>query len=338
MLNLSTALIEAMGYSKHPPDDVLKVKFGILKIYALQGIVFENNDEVMQSNIFVFDTCKVVVSQFINEASKLLLGDALTDNEEEWLLEKKAKPPFVVLYFNDDTEHVLSGGFRQKEGENIITYDAFPNGNMGIANWEKSTLPNIVTALTVHFSTSDRFVKLVPIDTRIFGETDNNQTLFNLKFTVNGYGYASTSKKIDEINSSLQDSVNLFSNLNEKLSRHIFMALGESDRLKQFLYFFLFIETYTNRQYVLLNTKQKKPYKTLENQNKIKEEGGELFCKFRCCKISVWKHLNDEDIESFKEMKKIRNDISHGEDIEESKLPVEKIQRLALKLLRTKES
>lgn len=317
-----------MGYSEYPLDDELKVKFKVLKIYSLQGIVFEKNIETIPSDIFVFESCKVVASRSINEASKLLLGDILEDNEQKWLSEKKATPPFVVLYFNDDKEYVLNGGFRQKDGESIITHNAFSDADEKITNWTKLTLPNIFTALTVHFSTINNHVKLIPIDERIWGETDNNQTLFNLRSSMNSEFYVSIPQKLDEVNLSLQNSVNLFSNLNEKLSRHIFAALIESDRLKQFLYFFLFMEIYTNEQYKKLDSKQRK-------FDENRKADGELYNKFNCCKISIWKHLNDEDVECFKKMKKIRNDILHGQDIEEATLPIEKIRTLALKLLRT---
>lgn len=343
-MQLSTGLIKAMGYSEHPSEDILSVRFGVLRAYSLQGLVFDSSCEIMKSNKFTFGhNCTVAISQSINDCSLLLTGEKFTDDEKAWCLEKKARPPFILLYFKESSEHILKGGFRQKEKDYILVHDAFPNGKTEIKQWEKIDLPSIVTALTVCLSSPDGYLKLVPVDKSIFGKTGDGLTVFDLKITGKMEGYTSIPKRIDAINLSLQDSVNLFSNLDVKISRHIYMALGESDRLKQFIYFFLFVERYTHSQYKLLHYEVEA--KELINIPSRLQESATLFFKerhndaknltqrFCWCAILKWNHLNDEDIDCFKEVRNIRNKISHGEDIDEASLPIEKIRKLSLKLL-----
>lgn len=87
---LSKYAIEAMGYTEFPETDVIQVYFGILKVYSLRGMVFEQACEEKQSEVLsLSDQCTIAIAQSINEASKRLTGDVFADDEEKWLSEKK---------------------------------------------------------------------------------------------------------------------------------------------------------------------------------------------------------------------------------------------------------
>ena len=101
----------------------------------------------------------------------------------------------------------------------------------------------------MHLSEPDLQIKLVSLDRSVYGKTKDNKTLFDLKMTVSMNAFQSRPKSTVDINLSLRKSTNLYSSLDQKTSRHIFMALEEPDRLKQFLYYFLFIERFTHSQF-----------------------------------------------------------------------------------------
>ncbi|MCI5122957.1 MAG: hypothetical protein D3925_00400 [Candidatus Electrothrix sp. AR5] len=65
------------------------------------------------------------------------------------------------------------------------------------------------------------------------------------------------------------------------------------------------------------------------------EDSRNLAQRFHWCALLVWSQLVDQDVEDFLEIKKVRDKLTHGEDIKESMLPVEKTKMLALKLLGT---
>ena len=121
------------------------------------------------------------------------------------------------------------------------------------------------------------------------------------------------------------------------------MALEEPDRLKQFLYYFLFIERFTHSQFKKIDYDNYA--KNMFNiPARIKNVGMEFFKerqldaknlsqRFQWCSLLFWNEIDDSDVTSFKELKKTRDLISHGENVIESTLPVEEIRRLALKLL-----
>lgn len=113
---LTKYAIEAMGYKEYPPEDVLEIKFGIIRAYSLRGLVFENGDEEKKSEVAVLaDRCTAAIAQSINEACELLVGDKFADDEEGWLKEKNAKPPFLLVYFKESVSRELKGGYRLEQ-------------------------------------------------------------------------------------------------------------------------------------------------------------------------------------------------------------------------------
>ncbi|MDF1528602.1 MAG: hypothetical protein P1R74_05675 [Sedimenticola sp.] len=133
--------IEMMGFSEYPETDSLAIHFGIITVYSLQGINFMPDADKLRSEVFEFgDNCAVAISQSLNEACMLLTGDNFVDeNEEEWLKNKKASPPFVLIYFKEFQTRTLNGGYRKEHDGCITTYDAFPDGKLDIRQWEKES-------------------------------------------------------------------------------------------------------------------------------------------------------------------------------------------------------
>lgn len=336
-----------MGYTEHSEDDLLEIKFGIIKVYTLRGINFDKECQKKKTEVIYFGAnCTLVISQSLNEASNLLTGDDFIEgNEEDWITEKKAKPPFVLIYFKETKARTLKGGYRQNKDDNILVYDAFPEGKKEIIEWEKTSLPSIITSLTVHFSTLERQVKLLPIEKSIFGTTKEGKTVFDLKISGKAEAYVSSSRTINDMALSLERSKKLFMDLNEKSSRHIYSALSETDNFKQFLSYFLFIERFTHSQYKNINKNLdvsflfNLPDRVNESGNKFFKasqlEAKNLSQRFNWCALLIWKNLDSQDIDDFKEVKLLRDKISHGEDVNEKTLPVQKIKTLALKLLGT---
>lgn len=348
-MNVSKHAIEKMGYSEYQQDDSIEITFGILKAYTIRGMKFEQDCETPFSEVICFEKgCTAVMSQSLNKACKLLTGGVFVDkNEDEWLKEKKYAPPFLLICFKESKSRLLRGGYRQEIDGDLYIYDGFPEGKMEIRNWEKKSLPSIITSLTVRFSTLVKHVKFIPIERSVFGVTEDGQTTFDLRLTSNVELHASSYKNLNEINSSLLKSKELCPKLTEDTSRHIHAALNESDNLKKFLSYFLFVERYTHSTFKRLNYDDDTK-KLFNIPDRIAVKGVSFFKnqldlaknlnqRFHWCALLKWKHINDQDIECFQEVKKVRDRVAHGEDIDESILPVERIKMLALKMLGTEE-
>ncbi len=341
---LTKYAIEAMGYKEFPDTDVIEVHFGILKAYSMRGVVFEQScEEKLSAVVPISEYCTITIAQSINEASKLLTGDVFVDDEEKWLSDKKANPPFLLIYFKESVPRDLRGGYRQEKDGYIYTYDSFPEGKKEIREWEDDALPGIITALTVKLSTFERQIVLVPIERSIFGTTKDGITLFDLKVTGSGSVYVSSPKGVDKINLSLESAKGLLPALTKDVCRNFYAALNEADRMKQFLGYFQFIERYTHSTYKSLNynVDAKEIFNVPERINepatkffeRMFTDSKNLSQRFHWCALIVWQNIEENDMNYFLEVKKVRDRLSHGEHVEESELPVEKVKTLALKLL-----
>lgn len=346
-MKISKDLLKDLNYEKFPENDVLEVLFGILRVYSLHGMHFEQACEEKKSEtISLSDRCTVAIAQSINEASKLLTGDVYTDDEEKWLSDKKANPPFLLIYFKESVSRELRGGYRQELDSYILTYDAFPEGKKEITDWENDDIPNIITSLTVSLSTLEKQVILIPIERSIFGTTKDGKTLFDLKLSGSASVYISSPKSAKEINTSLEKSKELLPALSKNISRNFYEALNEPDRMKQFLGYFQFIEKYTHSTFKSLNYTHdaKEVFNVPERINGPMSNFFENFFmdsktlakRFHWCTLIAWKDIEESDINCFLEAKKFRDKLSHGEYIDITKLPVEKIKTLSIKLLQAK--
>jgi len=339
---LSKCSIEAMGYTEYPLTDVIEVHFGILKAYSLRGMVFRQDSEGKHSEVVsVADCCTAAIAQSINPASKMLVGDNSVEDEEQWLFDKNANPPFLLIHFREASPRELRGGYRQEKDGYIWTYDAFPEGRKDSREWEDEAIPSIVTSLTVNLLTLEQQVDLVLIHRTVFGITSKGQILFNLKVTSgSGSFYVSPPKSLEEINTSLEKSKELLPVLTKDVCRHFYTALNEPDKVKKFLGYFQFIERYTHSTYKSLNysndTQEAStvPSRVKEPATKFSDSNN-LLQRFRWCSIIAWRKIEESDVICFLEVKKIRDQLSHGEHIEEEALPIDKAKVLALKLLGT---
>jgi hypothetical protein len=146
----------------------------------------------------------------------------------------------------------------------------------------------------------------------------------------------------------LEKSKALLPVLTKNVCRNFYAALNEPDRLKQFLGYFQFIERFTHSTFKSLNYNNdvKKifnvPERVIEPSSKFFEriflDSKNLAQRFNWCAIIAWEDIAESDVNCFLEAKEVRDKLSHGEYVEESALPVEKVKILSLKLLGTKET
>lgn len=345
-MRLTKDVIEAMGFKEHSSDEILEATFHLVKVYSIQGFVFDELEEIKQTNPIQFgQICTAIIGSSVNAISNTLFENDFVEDEEEWQKESKTFPPFLFLHFGPTKPYQIKGGFRKKENETIVTYDCFPEAEKQLTRWEDDFLASIITSISVKFSSPDKPVNFISISRTVFAKTREGETLHNTsKPQMNATAYVSTKIKSKQVNSLLLESSKLYCNLDtKKISRYFYMGLEEEDKFKQFLYFFLFIERYTH--YVFKKIDHNKHSKELMNiPVRLKESAQEFLIerqqdsknlaqRFHWCSIFVWTNIVDEDIKKFKNIKKVRDEISHGENIKEVELPVGIARELALKLL-----
>lgn len=154
------------------------------------------------------------------------------------------------------------------------------------------------------------------------------------------------SKKVNsaEVKKRIQDSLELYNQLDFKVSSLLYTALDEADRFKQLLFFFLVLEIYTSKIFKKIDF-EKYAERVKNIRDTIKESGEKpfldkkenldysIFQKFYWCALLVWKKVDDIDIEHFKLIKKNRDNIAHDGIVDEATLPIDLAEKLCLKLL-----
>jgi hypothetical protein len=341
----SKYLLEEMCYKEYSADEMLEATFQLVRIYSIQGITFDELEEIKQTNSIQFgQICTAIIGNSANAICNALLKDDFVEDEEGWEKEFKTSPPFLFLHFGPTEPYQIKGGFRKEENGTIQTYDCFPDAKKQLNSWENEFLASIMTSLSVEFSSPCKPVNFVPVSREVFAKTSEGETLHDNVFQTNATAYISNKIEAGQFNSLLFESSELYCKLDIKISRNFFMGLEEEDKFKQFLYFFLFIERYTH--YVFKNIDRDNSSKELMNiPIRLKESALELELliepkylslsqRFQWCSIFVWENIVDEDIKKFKDLKKIRDKISHGEDVNEAELPVGIARELASKLLK----
>lgn len=188
----------------------------------------------------------------------------------------------------------------------------------------------------------------MPLEHSIFGVTAAGINLFDLKISVSATGYVCHERSIEDIDASLVNAKELLPILNKDVCRNFYAALNESDRMKQFLGYFQFIERYTHSTFKALsyNSDAKLAFNVPQRINKsaskffekIFADSKNLAQRFHWCAILAWPNIEESDVNNFLEAKRVRDRLSHGEHVEKSELPVAEIKRLALKILGAKQS
>ena len=336
--------LKTMGFKEYPNEDILNANFNLVKIYSIKGFTFKKSKENNETSVIKYgENCVGIIGDSINAISKILFNEDFVEDEEVWKKEKNTSAPFLFLRFAPTKYYQLKGGFRQVDNEKMITYDCFDDAKEELKKWETEHLPSIITAISVQLSLYGQTIDFLPITREVLGETSEGIALKDIKLEINGSPSVSVSVQSDKIDPLLTESSILYDKLNTKVSRHFYAGLKEKDKLKQFLYFFFFIEVYTHQVFKkidhqnyckkLMNIPTRLEKTALDFLIQQQEDSKNLSQRFHWCSIFVWEELNDKDIISFKALKKIRDRISHGEDIDEADLPVVTIRELASKLL-----
>lgn len=341
-ISLSTHLLETMGFRQIPDGESLIAEFHGLYVYHLRGITLELAAHPPINGEAAGIRYQLAVGSSINALCQVLMNDDFTDDEAGWEKENKSLPPYAMVHLGPTKTHTCTTGHFKEEGSGITTMDCFPQAREELRQLSEEALPSIVSSITFGFNTVGRPVDCIAITRQAFGITSNQRTLHDIRFTGNAGGYISRSMAVDEAEKSLKQSVFIAGTMNPKVSQFFYLASQEEDLLKQFLYFFLSIEVETHAVFqsidhsshmsTLVTAPERIRSSTAEFFARQREGWTSLQERFIWCAICIWTHLSDSDIEDFKAVKRVRNDIAHGAISMPTVDAVWKARALAIKL------
>lgn len=343
MATLSTYALESMGFRRLEVGESFNASFHSLHTYELQGIELDGNDDIVQSQgISAGVPYEVAIGTSVNVLTRSIMNDDLVEDEEEWRKSQKCKPPFVLIHIGPTKEHTMTGEFVKFEGSTITTYDSFIPARTELREMEAAVIPNVVSALTCSLGLERSHLKLRKLVRDAFGITSSGTVLYDFGIEFQASVYASDQLELTEVKAKLQYANALVAAINPKVSKFFFLALEEEDPLKRFLYFFLAIERQTHFVFSSVDHDRylseliQSPDRIRESSimffQRQREHWKSLQDRFVWCALSIWTHLSDDDIETFKRLKKVRDKIAHGEITEPPGNAVIEIERLIIKL------
>ena len=278
----------------------------------------------------------------VNAIARRLVNDDLADDEGGWLAEHKCAPPFLMLHVGPTARHTLSGSYVKFEETRITTYEGFTPARSELKELENSVLPSALSALTCQFSRFHPTVKFKRVARDVFGITPAGQTLFDFRIEIRGSLTTARGIGAPDVSLYFSRSTALAASISPKVSSFFQLALEEDDPLKRFLYFFMTVERQTHAAFAAIDHRGHLGTLT-HGPDRVRTAMADFFVaqserwkalqeRFVWCALSVWTQLTDADIASFKELKRVRDQLAHGEISAPSAQNVLAIEGLAKKL------
>lgn len=292
----------------------------------------------------------VCIGNSLNTMCRVLLANDFTSDEDEWKEQHSSSPPFLMILLGPTAMSTATHGWLKEEGDRLSFYDNFNDARLALKKDADNILPRLQAAFMATFSDKNKTVYFIPKDTVVAGRSTDGRWIdvWNLHFSASVC--ALTKLEAGAIEELIQRSCSALHFINQKSARFYSAATNENDGRKKFLLYFLAIEASTQRTFKAIekgrlsaipNSSRRELQHSL-NRLRIMQRGNEnskrnnwesLGEKFIACLATTWSGLDDEDVNTFYELKKVRDDISHGRLMEPKPHSVNMAERLATKVM-----
>jgi len=311
-----------MGLRQLSESETISARFHYLHVFEVRGFTLEEASLPIRSGSINGRTYELGVGASVNAVFQSLVQDDLADNEQEWEQEKKCTPPYLVIHLGPTKAYSFNGTHAKFDTAMVYTYDGFTDARAELKAWSDGILPILLAGLASSFSLIDQPVKFLPTDHVFYGITNEGKTVLDARLVLSASGYSSTRLTTDQIVERLSSASRIAENMKQKVARFFYLALNEDDPLKRFLYFFLAIEIETHATFARIDHSEKlldfihppshasattRSFFDVQSKKWIN-----LRDRFIWCVICAWPHLSDDDVEQFKRLKTIRDEIAHG--------------------------
>lgn len=341
-ISVSDHVLEAMGLSLLPQGQRPAAEFHALHVYAVRGFTLDAKSLGMISGTVAGESYTLSVGCSVNALCRQLVQDDYADSEEDWQKEHKCNPPYLLVHLGPTGRHESTGSHAKEEGRTITTYDSFPAARDELKVAGDKVLPPLLSALACSFSSQNQSVRFLPTDRTFFGITPDNRTILDFRLGASGTAYVSSRLESTQIKDRLAAGVSIASAMNQKVARFFQLALDEEDPLKKFLYFFLAIEIETHATFAKIDHATSLS-RLVVAPSRVASAAQDFFDgqrqrltnlrdRFVWCVLCVWTHLSDADVEEFKRLKTVRDDIAHGSIATPPYSAVAGAEKLAAKL------
>lgn len=321
----STHVLEAIGFLDFIESGSLAASFMSVTVYEARGITLPIGFAKARQARVAGGNYRIALSHGINQGCQCLIGDDFAESESECLKEIKATGPFVLIAVGP-TEFIdcAAGRMMRMPDGSFTTYDSFPSLRETLKSLEDRILPPVVATLTLALNEPDRYVALRKLARASAGRAPDGTSVHDIRLDVRGELTVSRSLPESRATESLEATVERAPKLHQRAAKYFALGTAEDDQLKKFLYFFLSLEVETHAVFGridhagMLRSKVLRdgagaslPSATLLITRDI-AKWDNLFDRFVWCAACAWRHLVDDDIKLFKELKSARDAVAHG--------------------------
>ncbi len=337
-MGLSNYALTRMGFTPIPDHQTIEAHFKSINVYEVTGINCSDasvdwHNELLRKN----DNFSFSLGVSVNSICQKLIGDDYADDEDQWRADTKSTPPYLVVVTWLSESHECKEGYWKIEGDKLLTYNCFSNAKLELFKREKDIVHPFVGSLISSLSSVTRTVNCRPVSREVYADTNNYRHLKDVSVNLNATGSCSYSISTDDMSAIINLAMDSYNRYPPKVGRFFYLGMQEDDSFKKFRYYFLVLEVLVHHV-----------YKSLKGGSEIKcipgnlssvldcrySEAKNLLDRFLWCAFLAWRDIEDVDIFSFKQLKKTRDNLSHGEDVNEKKLPIEEATSLIYKLVK----
>lgn len=341
-MGLTHYTLEQMGFRRLREGEKLSAQFSCIYVFEVQGISPSAGLLVTDAGSIDGIDYRVAISDSLNAGAKHVANDNFADDQAAWVTEHKCTPPYLLVHIGPTLFHDMAGDFLKEASFDLLTYEAFIPARQELRDMEDKVLPRLLSALSCIFGSLSNPVKFRELERAVAGKSATGVTVFDFGLEFRGNLRVNQAVPSAELTNLLKRSTSLAGHMNAQVARFYHLALREDDPLKRFLYLFLTVERQTHAAFKaidheahmrnLARAPERVQLSAASFLGKQPERWTSLHERFTWCALTVWSHITDEDVANFAQVKKVRDQIAHGEITAPSADSVALVERVAAKL------
>jgi len=341
-MGLTHYALEQMGYRRRRDNESLRTVFSSVHAFEVHGISPSSGLLIGSNGSVGGVDYRLALAETLNAAAQLVASDDFADDEPAWVAQRKCSPPYLLIHIGPTTTHEMTGDFLKEEPFGIQTYDAFIPARRELREMESKVIPSVLSALSCTFGTLPNSVRFRELERAVAGETTDGKTVFDFGLEFRAELRVGQAVPLPDLQDRIKRAADLATRMSPKVSHFYHLALKEDDPLKRFLYLFLTIERQTHAAFKSTDHGSHMAG-LLQVPARVQTTGTAFFGtqherwtslqeRFVWCALTIWTHLTDDDVDNFATVKKVRDQIAHGEIAAPPAEVVGLVERVAAKL------
>jgi len=341
-MKLSLYMLEKMGYRRRATDELVTAEFVSVHVFSVKGISLSEDSLHQSYDSIAGSSYGMCMASSLNAASNALVAEDFCEDEIEFQTQHECSPPYLIVRVGPTKPHTITGDFICTDELPHSTYDGFPAAKSELQMLEKSILAPVLSSLTCAFAESGNPVSFRKVSREAFGTTTAGTRIVDISFSSRASLSVKRNMGKDNVSACFFRATALASSMSPKVSYFFDLAIGEPDPLKRFLYLFLTIERHTHSVFAsvhhtaqfdaILRSPERVRVSADKLFNRQVERWTNLRDRFVWCAVSVWTQLTDADVDTFERVKKVRDQIAHGDLATPSAEDVAAVEALAIRI------